>query len=188
MKKMLKVLFGLFVMTVVSFMSVSAFNPVTEMNSVSKSPATAYTLYIGMPENEFNDNFSSLPGWERLTDTHWGHGLNGVVFVRSDNKGVYIREELNIGIVAGKVYSYEVRFRTESADLANQLRDTAYNNISTKLGAPSTSNFLKSNKKSWDWSLDGGNTTLQIATSESNLAAVRSSERYIISISRTQKM
>ena len=167
--------------------TVLAFDPMNEMETVSTDVRSAYTLYIGMPENEFKDNFNSLPGWERLTDTHWGHGFDGIVFVRSENKGYYVKEELSIGIAGGKVYSYEVKFRTSDAALAGHLSKLAYQHAVTQLGAPVGHKAGSLHKQEWSWNLDS-NSHLQIMTSESSLAAVRSDERYIVSITRSMNI
>lgn len=188
MEKILKLIVLLGTFFVLTITPVKAFDPLVEMNAVSQSPVSAYTLYIGMPQKDFDDNFSHLPGWERLTDTHWGHGLNGIVFVRDEHKGYYVKQELGIGIANGRVYSFEVKFRTENSVVAQQLREKAYQNITMAMGIKPTVTTGKHNKTVWSWPLDGENSVLELTSTESPLAAVRSEERYIVSISRTLKL
>lgn len=46
-----------------------AFDMLKEADTETKDPSVIYTMYLGMPEDEFKDNFSGVTGWDYWDST-----------------------------------------------------------------------------------------------------------------------
>lgn len=56
-----------------------AFDMLKEADTVTQDSSVIYTMYLGMPEDEFKDNFSGVTGWDYWDSTmlkNWDSGVH----------------------------------------------------------------------------------------------------------------
>lgn len=125
--------------TIFFYGQVSAFDAIKEAKSITKNPELIYTMYIGMPRSDVEQNFSNIKGWEIVSDntsfwfrrnySDWksiksGASLTQAAFAQFD-KTNHIRSMMN-------------RFDTDSKRYALEIYNTMYNQLIAQYGEPSS--------------------------------------------------
>ena len=114
----------------------------SEVKTVTSAVDNIYTLYIGMPKEDFKQNFSNVPGWGSIVNyDKYGHVLD---VPRNYSKGDPVQEKIRVYLESNKVYYYTFSFRTSYKQLADQIYDQAVKNFSSVLGDENKYGFHQS--------------------------------------------
>lgn len=57
--------------SLLSYAQIDAFNAVKEAKAISANPENIYTMYIGMPKSELDQNFSNIKGWKITNESDY---------------------------------------------------------------------------------------------------------------------
>ena len=151
--------------TLLSCAQIDAFNAVKEAKAISANPENIYTMYVGMPKSELEQNFSNIKGWEIMNEPEFfniqreysgwdtikaGSSLTQMAFVVYD-KNYHVREVTS-------------RFNMDSLRYATEIYDTMYKTLETKYGAPESSIYQAANTKSASWVYGNHEYVLSLGT------------------------
>ena len=138
--------------TLLSYAQIDAFDAVKEAKAISSNPENIYTMYVGMPKSELEQNFSNIKGWEIMNEPEifniqreysgWdtikaGSTLTQMAFV-TYHKTHHVNEVTS-------------RFNVDSLRYATEIYDTMYKTLETKYGMPESSLYQAANTKSASW-------------------------------------
>ena len=138
--------------TLLSYAQIDAFNAVKEAKAISANPENIYTMYIGMPKSELDQNFSNIKGWKVTNESNYfniereysswdtikaGSSLTQMSFVLFDNTN-HVRGVTN-------------RFNMDSLRYATEIYDTMFEILETKYGAPENSIYQAANSRTATW-------------------------------------
>ena len=117
--------------------SSSAFNAVEESKAISNNPELIYTIYLGMPRSEVEQNLNAVKGWKK-DNRHSTYALTRQYSGWAQIKAGASLEQ-RVVVVFGKnndVISVSPSFTTDKLDLANNIYCSMYQNLSNKYGNP----------------------------------------------------
>lgn len=135
-----------------SYAQIDAFNAVKEAKAISANPENIYTMYIGMPKSELEQNFSNIKGWEIMNEPEFfniqreysgwdtikaGSSLTQMAFVVYDNTN-HVRGVTN-------------RFNMDSLRYATEIYETMFEILKNNYGTPKSSIYQAANSRSTSW-------------------------------------
>ncbi len=129
------------------------YNPYIEIDTVSKDPYSVYTLYLGMPESDFNENFKNIP-WSKIEDYTDNDGRH-VGFTRTDSTGV--TESLAVILSNNQVVFFLITMYGDDLDEMISLERSALTNLKAALGTPAKFNYSPNDETmSATWNIGDG--------------------------------
>ena len=138
--------------TLLSYAQIDAFNAVKEAKAISANPENIYTMYVGMPKSELEQNFSNIKGWEIMNEPEFfniqreysgwdtikaGSSLTQMAFVVYD-KTSHVRGVTN-------------RFNMDSLRYATEIYETMFEILKNNYGTPESSIYQAANSRSTSW-------------------------------------
>lgn len=151
--------------SLLSYAQIDAFNAVKEAKAISANPENIYTMYIGMPKSELDQNFSNIKGWKVTNGSDYfniereysswdtikaGSSLTQMSFVLFDNTN-HVRGVTN-------------RFNMDSLRYATEIYDTMFEILKNNYGAPESSIYQAANSRSTLWVHGNHEYILNLAT------------------------
>ena len=148
-----------------SYVQIDAFNAVKEAKAISANPENIYTMYIGMPKSELDQNFSNIKGWKVTNESNYfniereysswdtikaGSSLTQMSFVLFDNTN-HIRGVTN-------------RFNMDSLRYATEIYETMFEILKNNYGTPERSIYQAANSRSTSWIHGNHKYILNLAT------------------------
>ncbi len=114
----------------------------SEVKTVTSAVDNIYTLYIGMPKEDFKQNFSNVAGWGSIVNyDKYGHVLD---VPRNYSKGDPVQEKIRVYFEGNKVYYYTFSFSTSYKQFADQIYDQAVKNFLSILGEENKHSYSES--------------------------------------------
>lgn len=178
---------------------VQAFDFMADVDEVSRDPLTAYTLYVGMPWNDFLENYSNISGWTFYKNKN----SYARIFFKNESLNSNIREfvlarKYPDGLLRTKendVSGYGVFFMTNSLDIAERIFNRLSSNIEYNLGkeeqfASRESIIYEHLVKSKYWSSNGKTIKIQGVYGYGNKSysydshGLKYMTKYVVSIER----
>lgn len=121
-----------------------AATPIEEADTVSRDVDNIYTMYLGMPKEDFMQNFSDVPNWQF---SHKYEGPYPYRFVK--DQYIYIRGQYTDPVMHGFMVQFDandtvngidVDFYTDDYRAANAIYATIKKNLIAQFGAPRYTN------------------------------------------------
>ena len=163
--KRFSVAFMALCISLLSYAQIDAFNAVKEAKAISANPENIYTMYIGMPKSELDQNFSNIKGWKVTNESDYfniereysswdtikaGSSLTQMSFVLFDSTN-HVRGVTN-------------RFNMDSLRYATEIYDTMFEILKNNYGTPENSIYQAANSRSTSWLHGNHKYILNLAT------------------------